>query len=64
MSESLTTVHTDFYTNEGFLISIQTPSHPQIGHTVVLNGKMYTVKAIAWDFDVGGIPLLVRVNVD
>ena len=64
MSETLSTIPTDFYTNEGFLISITIPSHPAVGHTVVLNGKMYTVQKIAWDFDVGGIPLLVRVNVD
>lgn len=64
MSESLSMIPTDFYTNEGFLISITIPSHPNVGETVVLNGKMYTVQKKAWDFDVGGIPLLVRVNVD
>lgn len=63
MSVSIDTVHTDFYTDEGFLISIQTPSHPSVGDTVVVNGKMYTVQKISWDFDVGGIPLLVRINV-
>jgi len=64
MAESLTTIPTDFYTDSGFLISINIPSHPSIGDTVVLNGEMYTVRKIAWDFDVGGIPLLVRINVD
>ena len=64
MSESLTAIHTDFYTDAGFLISIIIPSHPSVGDTVVLNSKMYTVRKIAWDFDVGGIPLLVRINVD
>jgi hypothetical protein len=64
MSEALQTIHTDFYTDAGFLISIQIPSHPSVGDTVVLNQKMYTVKKLSWDFDVGGIPLLVRINVD
>lgn len=64
MAASLDTIPTDFYTNEGFLISIIIPSHPSVGDTMVLNGKMYTVQKISWDFDVGGIPLLVRINVD
>lgn len=64
VSESLQTIPTDFYTDSGFLISISIPSHPSVGDTMVLNGKMYTVQKIAWDFDVGGIPLLVRINVD
>jgi hypothetical protein len=64
MTASMNTIPTDFYTNEGFLISITIPSHPSVGNTMVLNGKMYTVQKISWDFDVGGIPLLVRINVD
>jgi len=63
MSETLQTIPTDFYTDQGFLVSITIPSHPSVGDTVVLNGEMYTVKKVAWDFDVGGIPLLVRINV-
>ncbi len=38
-------------------------SHPRQGDTVVIDGKMYEVAKLAWDFDVGGIPLLVRINV-
>ena len=64
MSESLQTVHTDFYTDAGHLISIESPSHPSVGDTVVLNAEMYTVKKLSWDFDVGGIPLLVRIYVE
>jgi hypothetical protein len=64
MSESLTTIPTDFYTDSGFLISISIPSHPSVGGIMVLNGKIYTVQKISWDFDVGGILLLVRINVD
>jgi len=64
MSDSVNTIPTDFYTDEGFLISITIPSAPVVGETIVLNGKMYTVRKRSWDFDVGGIPLLVRINVD
>jgi len=63
MAETVTSVPTDFYTDQGFLKSININSHPDIGHTVVMDGKMYTVAKIAWDFDVGGIPVLVRINV-
>ena len=64
MSESMSTIPTDFYTDSGFLLSISIPSTPSVGDTVVVNHQLYTVRAVAWDFDVGGIPLLVRVNVD
>ena len=64
MSEELKTIHTDFYTDDGFLTSIILPSHPSVGDTVVFNAEMYTVKKLSWDFDVGGIPLLVRINVE
>jgi hypothetical protein len=64
MSESLDTIPTDFYTDQGFLISITIPSQPSVGDDIVLNGKIYTVRKLTWDFDVGGIPLLVRINVD
>ena len=64
MNESLTTIPTDFYNEDGFLISISLPSHPRPSDTIVLNGEMYTVQKLAWDFDVGGIPLLVRINVE
>ena len=56
-------IPTDFYTDAGFLKSIDLPSHPNNGDTVVLDGKIYVVIKKAWDFDVGGLPLLVRINV-
>lgn len=63
MTETVTEVPTDFYTDEGFLKSINITSHPQIGHIVVMDGRMYRVMKVSWDFDVGGIPVLVRINV-
>ena len=64
MSEELTTIHTDFYNDAGHMISIIIPSHPSVGDTVVFNAEMYTVQKLSWDFDVGGIPLLVRIYVE
>ena len=64
MSESLTTIPTDFFTDDGFLISMSLPSHPANGDTVVLNNETYVVISKKWDFDVGGIPLLVRIMLD
>ena len=39
-------------------------SHPAVGEDVVIDGRMYTVKKRAWDFDCGGMPLLIRINVE
>jgi hypothetical protein len=64
MSENAATaIPTDFYTDQGFVKSCGMSSHPRQGDTVVIDGKMYEVVKLAWDFDVGGIPLLVRINV-
>jgi hypothetical protein len=64
MSENAPAViPTDFYTDDGFVKSCGMSSHPQPGDTVVIDGQMYTVSKLAWDFDVGGIPLLVRINI-
>jgi hypothetical protein len=64
MSENAATaIPTDFYTDAGFVKSCGMSSHPRPGDTVVIDGKMYTVVKLAFDFDVGGIPLLVRINV-
>jgi len=64
MSESAdTAIPTDFFTDDGFVKSCGMSSHPRPGDTVVIDGTMYEVVKLAWDFDVGGIPLLVRVNV-
>ena len=62
--ETLMTIPTDFYTDAGLMVSISLPSHPRPSDTVVFNGEMYTVTKVSWDFDVGGIPLLVRINVE
>ena len=39
-------------------------SHPAVGDQVVIDGKMYVVRKRAWDFDTGGMALLVRINVE
>ncbi len=57
-------IPTDFYTDAGFLKSIDLPSHPNNGDTIKLDEKVYVVISKRWDFDVGGIPLLVRINVE
>ena len=65
MSESApTAIPTDFYTDAGFVKSCSMSSHPAVGETVVIDGTMYTVKKRAWDFDCGGMPLLIRINVE
>jgi hypothetical protein len=65
MSESApAAIPTDFYTESGFVKSCGMSSHPMIGDTIMIDGKMYRVMKKAWDFDVGGIPLLVRINVE
>jgi hypothetical protein len=63
VSDALNTIPTDFFTEDGFLISITIPSHPANGDTIKLNEQTYVVISKAWDFDVGGIPLLVRIKV-
>jgi hypothetical protein len=65
MSESApAAIPTDFFTESGFVKSCGMSSHPAVGDTIMLDGKMYTVRKRAWDFDVGGFALLVRINVD
>jgi hypothetical protein len=63
MSESITEIPTDFYTDSGWIKSINMTSHPANGDTIVVDGKIYVVIKKSWDFDAGGIPLLVRINV-
>ncbi|HVQ52127.1 MAG TPA: hypothetical protein VMS92_18950 [Mycobacterium sp.] len=63
MTETVTAIPTDFYTEQGFIKSINMSSHPWTGETVVIEGKSYIVQEKAWDFDVSGIPLLVRIRV-
>ena len=63
MAERMDVIPMDFYTDSGFLKSITIPATPHVGETVVVDGKMYEVQKVAWDFDVGGTPLLLRVNV-
>ena len=48
----------------GFVKSCGMSSHPAIGDQVVIDGKMYVVRKRAWDFDTGGMALLVRINVE
>lgn len=57
-------IPTDFYTDAGWIKSCSMSSHPAIGDTVVCDSRMYRVASKAWDFDVGGLPLLVRINVE
>lgn len=65
MSESApAAIPTDFYTESGFVKSCGMSSHPEVGDQVVIDGKLYRVRERSWDFDVGGIPLLVRINVE
>ena len=65
MSESAPVdIPTDFFTDSGFVKSCGMSSHPRQGDTVVIDGRMYTVNRLTWDFDVGGMPLLVRINIE
>ena len=61
MSETVTDIPTDFYDDNGWLKSINTTSHPTVGDDVVIDGKMYIAQKKTFDFDAGGIPLLIRV---
>jgi len=54
---------TDFYTEAGFVKSCSMSSHPAVGDMVVVDGQMYTVTDRSWDFDVGGMPVLVRIRI-
>jgi hypothetical protein len=56
-------IPTDFYDDNGFVKSCAMSSHPAVGDTVVDNSIMYVVSKRSWDFDVGGIPLLVRIYI-
>lgn len=65
MSESApAAIPTDFYTDQGFVKSCGMSSHPFPGEAVVIDGRMYTVKTRSWDFDTGGMALLVRINIE
>jgi hypothetical protein len=65
MSESApSAIPTDFFTEAGFVKSCGMSSHPRPGDTVVIDAKMYRVKELSWDFDSGGMALLVRINVE
>jgi hypothetical protein len=65
MSESApAAIPTDFFTESGFVKSCGMSSHPAVGDQVVIDGKMYVVRKRAWDFDTGGMALLVRINVE
>jgi len=65
MSESApAAIPTDFFTDAGFVKSCGMSSHPRPSDTVVIDGKMYTVQKVSWDFDTGGMALLVRINIE
>ena len=64
MSESLTTIPTDFFTDDGWLASISLPSHPSKGDEVVIKDETYVVVSKKWDLSTSGFPLLVRIMLD
>jgi hypothetical protein len=65
MSESApAAIPTDYFTSAGFVKSCGQSSHPRPGDIVVIDGNMYTVKQLSWDYDTGGMPLLVRINLE
>jgi hypothetical protein len=64
MSESApAAIPTDFYTDAGWIKSCGMSSHPGGGDEVVIDGKMYVVEKKTFDFDTGGMAVLVRIYV-